>query len=118
MALAAIALVVLGYRAAALAGLWRSYDRQFAEFRAALAGLKGDAPRLLMAVNRSGDKHHDWMYDHIGSLGLIDRSAFVSILYSIPGQQVVRPAGPMVPVAPTTPAFNYPQAPPRRSSPA
>jgi hypothetical protein len=99
--LAIAAMVVLGYRATSLAEVWRGYDRQLGEFRAALTGLEGDAPRLLMAVNRT-DKWHDWMYDHIGSLGIIDRHAYVSILYSIPGQQVVRSAGPLAPAAPTT----------------
>lgn len=89
-ALAAAALAALAYTAAAAGGFWAYYDRQYAEFRAALA----DSPKGVKIMTAlDGDAMglaSDQPYWHMAEFAILDRQGFSPLLFTTAGQHVVR----------------------------
>jgi hypothetical protein len=88
--LVAAALLMVGYQAATLAGNWRYYDNQFAEFRTAIRQI---APGSRFVTVLDGDAMglaSDQPYWHMAEFGIIDRSAFTPLLFTTKGQHVIQ----------------------------
>ena len=89
-ALAVAGLAWLGVCAAAVAGNWLYYDRQYDEFRAAIAE-SPEGTRFLTALD--GDAMglaSDQPYWHMAEFAIIDRHGFTPLLFTTAGQHVVR----------------------------
>lgn len=94
LALATAALAILGLRVWTVSETWRYYDRQVAEFRAALQKLTpgasilvveappGDAARSVPGLPRALARRNDETYWHVAALAVIDRDAFIPYLFS------------------------------------
>jgi hypothetical protein len=89
-ALAGIALALMSGLAWQITENWRGYDRQFAEFRAALPGLP-QGTRLLTVLDGAtlGDES-DQPYWHMGDYAIADRDAMTQLLFTTRGQHLVR----------------------------
>ncbi len=88
--LAAGAVAALCVTAAAAGGNWAYYDRQYAEFRAALKNVPVGA-RIMTALD--GDamgEASDQPYWHMAEFAIIDRGGFTPLLFTTQGQHVVR----------------------------
>lgn len=84
--LGAAIMCALVWLATTLATDWKNYDRQIAEFRAALRDVPRGS-RLMTVVNR--DALNDALYWHIAEFAIIDRSAFTSLMFTTKGQHIV-----------------------------
>jgi hypothetical protein len=93
LALAAVMIAVLGYRVTRLDLSWQQIDQEASEFRGALTALEPGVPLLLAndLAGRSPSGYDSRVYWHWGEFAVIDRSAFVPMLFMIRGQQVVHP---------------------------
>ena len=79
----------LVWLATTLATDWKSYDRQIAEFRAALRDVPRGS-RLMTVVNRDyRDVLNAALYWHIAEFAIIDRSAFTALMFTTKGQHIV-----------------------------
>lgn len=86
--------VLMGGRIVDISSEWRKLDRQYAEFRAAarliepgaaiLPAQKEDVPR------RDGENRFEDVYGNMPVLAVIDRAAFVPILFTDPDKQPLR----------------------------
>lgn len=88
--LAAAALAGLAYCAAAAAGNWLYYDRQYSEFRAAI---RTSPPGVRIMTALDGDAMglaSDEPYWHMAEFAIIDRHGFTPLLFTTAGQHVVR----------------------------
>jgi len=86
-AIVILAAITLG--ALALARDWRTYDRQYAEFRAHADAIKPGG-RLMVALD--GDSlgwAPDQPYWHLAEFAIIDRGAFTPLMFATAGQHVV-----------------------------
>jgi len=79
-------LAALGWLATTLATDWKNYDRQIAEFRAALRDVPRGS-RLMTVVDP--DVPNDALYWHIAEFAIIDRSAFTALMFTTKGQHIV-----------------------------
>jgi hypothetical protein len=88
--LGALMLVLIGWTAIALAGNWRIYDAQTAEFRAALPSIPQQT-RLLTVLdgNAIGDGS-DQPYWHMAEWAIADRDAMTALMFTTKGQHVIR----------------------------
>ena len=84
--LGAAILTALVWLATTLATDWKNYDRQIAEFRAALRDVPRGS-RLMTVVDR--DVPNDALYWHIAEFAIIDRSAFTSLMFTTKGQHII-----------------------------
>jgi hypothetical protein len=84
--LGAAILAALGWLATTLATDWNNYDRQIAEFRAALRDVPRGS-RLMTVVDPNVPK--DELYTHIAEFAIIDRSAFTALMFTTKGQHIV-----------------------------
>ena len=89
-ALAAAALIALGFSAAAAGGNWAYYDRQYAEFRAALAKSPRGVKLMTVLDGDAMGLASDQPYWHIAEFAILDRSGFSPLLFTTAGQHVVR----------------------------
>lgn len=88
--LAGAALAGLAWCAAAACGNWQYYDRQYAEFRAAIEHIP-QGTRFMTALD--GDAMglaSDEPYWHMAEFAIIDRHGFTPLLFTTAGQHVVR----------------------------
>lgn len=68
---------------------WRDHDRQYAEFRTAMQ-LVPPASRLFTVLDRKASGRIDMHpYRHMAEYAIIDRSAFVPLMFTTRGQHVV-----------------------------
>jgi hypothetical protein len=92
-ATAIAACVVLGllvYQAATLAGNWRYYDRQFAEFRGAIAGLEPGSKLVTVLDGDAIGLAADQPYWHMAEYAIVDREAFTPLLFATKGQHLIQ----------------------------
>jgi hypothetical protein len=90
---ALIACTLLGllvYQAATLAGNWRYYDRQFAEFRATIAGLEPGSKLVTVLDGDAMGLAADQPYWHMAEYAIVARSAFTPLLFATKGQHVIQ----------------------------
>lgn len=100
--LAGAGFAALVLSAAAAEGNWAYYDRQYAEFRAALA-LSPPGTKIMTALD--GDAMgltSDQPYWHMAEFAVIDRHGFSPLLFTTAGQHVVRVQPEYQPVAAAT----------------
>jgi hypothetical protein len=86
----AAALILIAGNAVILTLDWRSYDRQFAEFRAAAHALP---PGLKLLTVLDGDAiglRSDQPYWHLAEFAIVDPGAMTSLMFTTPDQHVVR----------------------------
>ncbi len=88
--IAAMALLVIAWNAASLAGNWQYIDRQFAEFRAADSVLPRGARVVTVLDGDAIGNASDQPYWHLGEFAIIDRDAFTQLMFATPGQHVVQ----------------------------
>jgi hypothetical protein len=88
--LAAGALIGLAFCAAAAAGNWQYYDRQYAEFRAAIKNSPEGTKFMTVLDGDAMGLASDEPYWHMAEFGIIDRHGFTSLLFTTAGQHVVR----------------------------
>jgi hypothetical protein len=89
-ALAGILLAGLGFVAAAAGGNWAYYDRQYQEFRSALAA-SPEGTRIFVALDGTAmGLAPDEPYWHMAEFAIADRHGFSSLLFTTAGQHVVR----------------------------
>lgn len=89
-ALAAVALLVAGWNAATLSGNWLYYDRRFAEFRSAARAIEPGSKIVTVLDGDSIGLASDQPYWHMAEYAVIDRQAFTPLLFTTPGQHVIR----------------------------
>ena len=100
--LAAAAMVTLAFCAAGAGGNWAYYDRQYAEFRAAIEA-SPVGTRMMVALD--GDAmglSSDQPYWHIAEFAILDRGGFSPLLFTTAGQHVVRVQPELQPIAAAT----------------
>jgi hypothetical protein len=88
--LAASALVLIGWNAAALARDWQGYDRQYSEFRAALPQLPRGQRLLTVLDGDAIGLASDQPYWHMAEFAVHDRGDFTPLLFTTRGQHVVQ----------------------------
>jgi len=81
---------LLVYQAATLAGNWRYYDRQFAEFRAAIGGLEPGSRLVTVLDGDSMGLAADQPYWHMAEYAIVDRDSFTPLLFATKGQHVIQ----------------------------
>jgi hypothetical protein len=96
VAIAIGTLVALGWLSTSVAIKWRDYDKQIAEFRAALEQLPPGS-RLITATGSNLDRQQ--LYWHIAEFAIIDRSAFTTQMFATSGQHIVYLKSSMAPFA-------------------
>ena len=102
IALAAASFALLVFMAMGAGGNWAYYDRQYDEFRTALAASPAGT-RLLTALD--GDAMglaSDQPYWHIAEFAILDRHGFSPLLFTTAGQHVVRVRKAFQPIAAAT----------------
>jgi hypothetical protein len=88
--LAAAAMVALGFSAAGVGGNWAYYDRQYAEFRAALKDSPSGTRIMTVLDGDAMGLASDQPYWHIAEFAILDRQGFSPLLFTTAGQHVVR----------------------------
>lgn len=89
-ALNAVALIALAFIAAAAAGNWAYYDRQYAEFRAAIEASPRGTKFMTVLDGDAMGLASDQPYWHMAEFAIIDRGGFTPLLFTTAGQHVVR----------------------------
>ncbi|MBV8976631.1 MAG: hypothetical protein JO261_16260 [Alphaproteobacteria bacterium] len=90
-ALAAAAIAVLAYNIVALTQDWIVRDRQFSEFRTAIAAHVPQGTPLMTVLD--GDAigfRSDQPYWHMAEFAVVDRGGFTPLLFATPDQHVIR----------------------------
>jgi len=93
-AVAAVLLLTAGVSADAIADNWRSRDRQYGEFRAALGEVPEGAKIFTVLDGDALDDTADQPYWHMAEFAIIDRGAFTPLMFTTRGQHVVQPKQP------------------------
>jgi len=88
--LAAAVMVALGFSAAGVGGNWAYYDRQYAEFRAALKDSPSGTRIMTVLDGDAMGLASDQPYWHIAEFAILDRQGFSPLLFTTAGQHVVR----------------------------
>jgi len=89
-ALALSALGVLAYNIYALADDWIARDRQFSEFRSAVAAQLPQHARLLTVLDGDAIGYRsDQPYWHMAEYAIVDRGAFTALLFATRDQHVI-----------------------------
>ena len=88
--LAIAATVLLSLSAAAAGGNWAYYDRQYAEFRAALKDVPEGAKIVTALDGDAMGLASDEPYWHMAEFAVMDRHGFTPLLFTTAGQHVVR----------------------------
>jgi hypothetical protein len=87
---AAAALTALALASAAAGGNWHYYDRQYAEFRAALKDSPVGTKIMTVLDGDAMGLASDEPYWHMAEFAILDRSGFSPLLFTTAGQHVVR----------------------------
>jgi hypothetical protein len=87
---AAAALLLMAGIAVAMTQNWRLYDRQFAEFRAALSGIPRGSRLLTVLDGDLEGQISDQPYWHMAEYAIADRQAMTALLFTTRGQHVVQ----------------------------
>jgi hypothetical protein len=75
--------------AATMASSWAGYDKQYQEFRAALAQIP-QGSKIVTAIDSNAlDKDPDQPYWHMAEFAIPDRGAFTSLMFATKGQHIV-----------------------------
>jgi hypothetical protein len=90
VAVIGVALAALIFAAMTAGGNWAYYDRQYAEFRAAIAASPAGTRFLTVLDGDAMGLASDQPYWHMAEFGIIDRFGFTSLLFTTAGQHVVR----------------------------
>lgn len=88
---AAAAVAIICHSAVVLAGNWRYYDRQYAEFDAAAARFISNGSHVVTVLD--GDAMgwaSDPPYWHMAELEIPTRQIFTPLMFATPGQHIVR----------------------------
>ena len=101
-ALAAAAMVTLAFCAAGAGGNWAYYDRQYAEFRAALQSSPKGTKMMTVLDGDAMGLASDQPYWHIAEFAILDRAGFSPLLFTTAGQHVVRVQPAFQPIAAAT----------------
>lgn len=88
--LAALALAAIAASALYLAYVWRDYDRQFTEFRAALGNVPRNARLMTVLDGDAIGLRADQPYWHLAEFAIIDRAAFTPLMFTTRGQHMVQ----------------------------
>ncbi len=88
--LAVVAIAIIARQAFALSESWRSYDRQFTEFRAAIQALPEHARLLTVLDGDAIGLESDQPYWHMAEFAIPDRAALTQLLFTTRDQHVVR----------------------------
>jgi hypothetical protein len=83
-------LSLLVYQAATLAGNWRYYDQQFAEFRTAIGGLEPGSRLVTVLDGDAMGLAADQPYWHMAEYAIVDRDSFTPLLFATKGQHVIQ----------------------------
>ncbi len=99
----AAALVALAVtNAATLLSSWRTNDRQYAEFRFALDQVPPGS-RLFTVLDKAALKNSDTrVFRHMAEFAIMDRAAFVPLMFTTRGQHVVHTSAEYEPIASLT----------------
>jgi hypothetical protein len=89
-ALAGVALLGLAFTAASAGGNWAYYDRQYAEFRAAIRNIPQGTKMMTALDGDAMGLASDEPYWHMAEYNILDRSGFTPYLFTTAGQHVVR----------------------------
>jgi hypothetical protein len=89
-ALASAVLAVIVWNAAALAGNWRYYDAQAAEFREALKSVPEGSKLMTVLDGDAIGLASDPPYWHMAEFAIVDRAGFTPLMFTTKGQHVVR----------------------------
>jgi hypothetical protein len=101
-ALAAVAMVTLAFSAAGVGGNWAYYDRQYAEFRAALKDSPVGTKIMTVLDGDAMGLSSDQPYWHVAEFAILDRAGFSPLLFTTAGQHVVRDQPEFQPIAAAT----------------
>jgi hypothetical protein len=101
-ALAAAALVTVGWMATGLAQAWTGYDRQYREFITAIDKLPQGARLLTVLDGDAIGERSDQPYWHMAEFAVPLRGAFTPLLFTTKGQHVVQLNAPYDQYAATT----------------
>jgi hypothetical protein len=88
--IAAATLLLMAWIAGAMTQNWRGYDRQFAEFRAALSDIPPGSRLLTVLDGDPLGQISDQPYWHMAEYAIADRQAMTALLFTTRGQHVVR----------------------------
>lgn len=88
--LGAAALAALAFAAATAGGNWDYYDRQYAEFRSALAHSPRGTKIMTVLDGDAMGLASDEPYWHISEFAILDRDGFSPLMFTTAGQHVVR----------------------------
>ena len=90
---AAVLLLLAGFSAATLAQNWRSTDRQYGEFRAALRSVPQGSRMLTIldgdSLENQSDPTPDQLYWHMAEFAVVDRGAFTPLMFATKGQHII-----------------------------
>ena len=89
LALAATAVFITVWQAAALAGNWSYYDRRFAEFRAADKLLTPGSKIVTVLDGDAMGLASDQPYWHMAEYAIVDRGVFTPLLFTTRAQHVI-----------------------------
>lgn len=89
-ALAAAVMATIVFCAAGAGGNWAYYDRQYAEFRAALQNSPRGTKIMTVLDGDAMGMASDQPYWHIAEFAILDRAGFSPLLFTTAGQHVVR----------------------------
>ncbi|HEX3756009.1 MAG TPA: hypothetical protein VHV26_13130 [Rhizomicrobium sp.] len=88
--LAGAALALVAWNAASLATVWRRYDRQVTELRAADSAIPRRARLLTVLDGNAIGERSDQPYWHMAAFAIIDRGAFTPLMFTTSGQHIVQ----------------------------
>lgn len=88
-ALAALVLALAGFNAATLNQNWRGQDRQIAEFREAMQSVAPGTTLFTVLDGKALGRADTRPYRHMAEYAIMDRSAFVPLMFTTRGQHVV-----------------------------
>lgn len=86
----ALAMTVVAYQSATLAGNWRYYDRQVAELRSAIRHLPAGSRLMTVLDGDAMGLASDQPYWHMAEYGIIDRGDFTPLMFTTKGQHVIQ----------------------------
>ncbi len=99
MALASLVLGLAVFNAATLYQNWRGQDRQIAEFRAAMHSIAPGAALFTVLDSKAVGKADTRPYRHMAEYAIMDRRAFVPLMFTTRGQHVVHTRAAYEPIA-------------------
>src|SRR5579883_2770483 len=90
VALAILALALIGWNARLLTQSWQAYDRQYLEFQAALEEIPRGSRLLTVLDGNAIGERADQPYWHMAEFAIPERGVFTPLLFTTRGQHVVQ----------------------------